>query len=251
MYFYIVIGSDTNTTHTEIAAKRLEVDSSAEDLSSKFPAGEASLVTAAECLPLLDVPRAMATFAHLLQKDGTLATWFYGRPAFSEPDFVATAQPILNDIIDLTFEPLIKGGPPVAKAAWKSATDTLESWLDNVVVDSSLWRDVYRCKWNPHLPMPVVGPNAYDYTIETSSAIDDKNEKIVNVEDMAFWPESWDVTEVRRFIECLIPSFEDLKAKGMYEHIEPRYKELEAAMGGPGAKRAFTWPVILILATRK
>lgn len=260
-HFDTVIASDTNSTHLAVAATRLEkaglkdkvtwTESGAEDLSSKYPAGSASLLTVAECLPLLDVPRAMNTFAHLLQSDGTLAVWFYGRPAFSEPEFAEKCQPLLNDCIDLTFEPLIKGGNDYAKAAWKSATDTCESWLDNVALSPDAWRDIYRYKWNPQLPMPVVGPNAYDYVVEPSSVVDEATEKVVKEEDPKFWAESWDVGEVRRFIECLIPSFEELKAKGMYDHIEPKYQELERAMGGKDAKRALTWPVVLILATRK
>ena len=260
-YFNTVIASDTNSTHLAVAATRLEkagvngkvtwTESGAEDLSSKYPSGSANLLTVAECLPLLDVPRAMNTFAHLLQPDGTLAIWFYGRPAFTEPEFVATCQPILNDILDLTFAKVIKGGNSVHKAAWKRATDTLQSWLDNVVLSPDIWRDIYRYKWNAHLPMPVVGPNACDFAIEPTSNIDEKTEKVVKEEDPQFWAESWDVGEVRRFVECLIPSFEEQKAKGGYQHIETKYQELERAMGGKDAKRAFTWPVVLILATRK
>lgn len=260
-HFNSVIASDTNSTHLAVALTRLEksgvkdkvtwVSSGAEDLSSKYPAASASLVTVAECLPLLDVPRAMSSFAHLLQPDGTLAIWFYGRPAFTEPEFAATCQPILNDILDLTFEKLIKGGNSVHQAAWKSATDTLESWLDNVTLSPDIWQDVYRYKWNAHLPMPVVGPNACDFVIEPKSNVDEATEKVVKQEDPQFWAESWNVGEVRRFVECLIPSFEDLKANGVYAHVEPKYQELEKAMGGKDAQRAFTWPVVLILATRK
>ena len=260
-HFNTVIASDTNSTHLAVAATRLEkagvndkvtwTTAGAEDLSSKYPPSSANLLTVAECLPLLDVPRAMNTFAHLLQPDGTLAIWFYGRPAFTEPEFTATCQPILNEILNLTFARVIKGGNSVAKAAWKSAQDTLESWLDNVALSPDIWGDVYRYKWNSHLPLPVIGPDAYDFTVETSSNVDQNTEKVVKVEDPHFWAESWDVEEVRRFVECLIPSFEEQKAKGYYQHIEAKYLDLERAMGGKEAKRAFTWPVVLILATRK
>lgn len=263
-HFDTVIASDTNSTHLAVAATRHEkaglkdkvtwTESGAEDLSTKYPPGSATLLTVAECLPLLDVPRAMNTFAHLLQPDGTLAIWFYGRPAFSEPEFAKTCQPLLDEILDLTFAPVIKGdgnNNSVYKAAWKSATDTLASWLDNVALDPNVWRDIQRYKWNPHLLMPVIGPDACDYPFETSSNVDEKTEKVVKEEDMQFWAESWDVGEVRRFVECLIPSFEEQKAKGVYQHIDPKYQELERAMGGKDAKRAFTWPVVLILATKK
>ncbi|KAL8901599.1 MAG: hypothetical protein Q9207_005126 [Kuettlingeria erythrocarpa] len=260
-HFNTVIASDTNSTHLAVAAARLAraglkdrvtwTPSGAEDLANQYPPASASLLTVAECLPLLDVPRAMTTFAHLLQPQGTLAVWFYGRPAFSEPEFAATCQPILNEILDLTFEKAIKGSSPVHKAAWKSAADTLESFLDDVHLSPDVWRDVYRYKWNPHLPMPVSGPNACDYPIEPSSNIDTETETVVEQKDPQFWAESWDVDEVRRFVECLIPVFAEKKANGEYEHVEPKYLALERAMGGKEAKRAFTWPVVLILATRK
>lgn len=260
-HFDTVIASDNNSTHLAVAAVRLEkaglkdrvtwTPSGAEDLASKYPPGSASLLTVAECLPLLDVPRAMTAFAHLLQPKGTLAIWFYGRPAFSEPEFAAECQPILNEILDLTSKKVIKGGNSVHKAAWKSAADTLESWLDNVYLSADLWHDIYRYKWNPHLPMAMAGPNAYDYPIEPTSNIDPEREKVIEQDDPHYWAESWGVDEVRRFVECLIPTFAEKKAQGEYQHIEPKYQALEQAMGGKDAKRAFTWPVVLILATRR
>ena len=263
-HFDHVIASDTNATHLAVAATRLEkagvvnakekvtwTDCGAEDLAGKYPASEAALLTVAECLPLLDVPRAMGTFAHLLRPDGTLAIWFYGRPHFTEPAFVEKCQPLLNDILDMTFAVIIKGGNPIAKAAWKSATDTLESFLDNVALPADVWRDVYRYKWNDHLPLPVIGPNARDFDIDPSSSIDETNEKVVKEVDPKLWEEWWNVGEVRRFVECLIPSFEQQKAAGLYQHVEAKYQELEEAMGGKDAKRLLTWPVVLILATRR
>ncbi|KAL8786124.1 MAG: hypothetical protein Q9213_002990 [Squamulea squamosa] len=258
-HFNTVIASDTNSTHLAVAATRLEkaglkdrvtwTPLGAEDLASEYPPSSASLLTVAECLPLLDVPRAMTSFAHLLQPEGTLAVWFYGRPAFSEPEFAAKCQPILNDILDLTFEKVIKGSPH--KAAWKSAADTLESWLDDIYLSPDLWEDIYRYKWNTHLPFPVSGPNACDYPIEPTSSINAETEKVIEQGDPQFWAESWDVDEVRRFVECLIPIFAEKKANGEYQHIEPNYLALEEAMGGKDAKRSLTWPVVLILATRK
>lgn len=261
-HFDTVIGSDNNETHLAVAATRLQKvsglkgkisweNSGAEDLAANFPANSTNLLTAAECLPLLNVSRALDSFAHVLKPDGTLAVWFYGRPCFSDPEYFKSAQPILNEILDLTFAPVIKGGNAVHKGAWKSATDTLYSFLDNVELSSDVWRDVYRYKWNPHLPLSVVGPDACDYPIEPSSAVNEANEKVVKIEDPTFWAESWDVSEIRRFVECLIPSFEQQKASGAYDHIEPKYQELEKALGGKGVKRNLTWPNVLILATRK
>lgn len=101
-HFPTVYASDTNATHLAVAATHLEkarlkdrvtwMECGAEGLSSIYPPASASLLTVAECLPLLDVPKAMSTFAHLLQPDGTPAVWFYGRPAFSEPEYVEVSD---------------------------------------------------------------------------------------------------------------------------------------------------------------
>ena len=99
-HFDKVIASDNNETLLAAAAARIEnLDvkcnhitweaAAAEDLSSKHKPGSAAMLTAAECLPLLDIPRAMSTFDHILQPKGTLAAWFYGTPVFSEPEFAA------------------------------------------------------------------------------------------------------------------------------------------------------------------
>jgi ubiquinone/menaquinone biosynthesis C-methylase UbiE len=259
-YFDTIIASDANSTHLAVASTRNEkiglnsqiswTKVSAEDLHSCYPASSATFLAAAECLPLLDVPRALNTFSHLLQPNGTLAAWFYGRPAFADPALAAKGQPILNDIIDLTFEKVIKGRPSAHKATWKRSTDTVYSFLDNVAFPADTWRDVYRHKWNPHLPLSVIGPNACDYPIEPSSCIDKSREKIIEEQDLHFWEEMWDISEVRRFVECLLPNIEELKGQGVYDHVEVKYTELEEAMGGPDIKWGFTWPVVLILATR-
>lgn len=259
-HFDKVVASDTNATHTDVAAIRNEasglnkkiawVDVAAEDLGSHYPAQSTALVTAAECLPLLDVSRAMNAFAHLLKQDGTLAVWFYGRPCFSDPATAAKCQPVLNQIIDLTFENIIKSADGPSKANWKRSTDTLYSFLDNVPFPATTWRDVHRYKWNSHLPLSVVGPNACNYTIETESRIDPTRETVIEENDPSFWQESWNIKELRRFVEALLPNIDQLKAQGLLAHVEPKYKELESCMGGPSEKKSISWPVVLILATR-
>ncbi|KAL4940982.1 hypothetical protein BDV06DRAFT_223584 [Aspergillus oleicola] len=259
-YFDAIIASDPNATHLAVAATRNEASCAnekiawtkvaAEELKDHYPAGSASFLAAAECLPLLDVPRALDTFAYLLSPGGTLAAWFYGRPCFSEPEFETKCQPILNDIIDLTFAVVIKGGPAAHKDTWKRSTDTVTSFLDNVAFPATTWRDVYRHKWNPHLPLSVIGQNACNYPIEPGSVIDETREEVVEEVDSHFWAESWDISEVRRFVECLLPNIEELKGKGLLDHVEEKYAALEQEMGGAGAKREITWPVCLILATR-
>ena len=256
-HFTNVIASDNNTTHLAVATHRLAdlhktgkvvfAEISAENVASQYPSGSVDLVAAAECLPLLDASSAIASFAQLLAPGGTLAIWFYGRPAFAEPDFASRCQPLLDEILDRSFARIIKGGGPAHKAGWKRATDCMTSWLDNVALPSGEWRDVERWKWNPELQMPFYGPSACDFEVERTSAIAE-GEKVYEEKDPGFWAERWDIDGVRRFVSVNLPTFEGTKED---EGIEERYKELEEAMGGPGAERAITWPVVLILGTRK
>lgn len=256
-HFTQVIASDNNSTHLAVATNRLAhlhaaqkvvfAEISAEQLASSYSPASADLAVAAECLPLLDASAAVTSFARLLRPSGTLAIWFYGRPAFAEPDFASRCQPILDDILDRSFAKIIKGGGPAHTAGWKRATDCMASWLDNVALSSDQWGDIQRRKWNSTLTMPFYGPKACDFEIEVSSAIGE-GEKVVEERDLSFWAESWDVEGVRRFVEVNLPEFEERAEKD--EEIELLYEELGKQMGGIGAERQITWPVVLILATK-
>jgi trans-aconitate 3-methyltransferase len=261
-HFDWVIGSDNNNTHLAVAAARLgnlgEARNNitwqvcpAEQVASLGPSGSASFITAGECMHLIDKPRAMGAFAQLLRSNGTLAIWFYGPPGFAEPKFAPTCQPILTSLLNETFGAVIKDSPPAAMAAWKAVSETLESWYDNVSLSADLWKDVKRYKWNTHLPMSAPVPSACPYDVERTSAIDERNETVIESEDMKLWTEHWDVSQIQALIEAVVPSFEAKKAEGAYDHLEPRYRELEKVMGGVGVKRDLTWPLVLILATRR
>ena len=56
---------------------------------------------------------------------------------------------------------------------------------------------------------------------------------------------------VKRFVAVNLPQFEEEKGGKEDEVIAKMYQELEEAMGGQEAERVNTWPVVLILATRK
>lgn len=259
-YFDNVIASDNNETLLAAAAARigkLNVKCNhiaweavaAEDLSSKHKPESAAIVTAAECLPLLDIPRAMSTFEHLLQPNGTLAAWFYGTPVFSEPDFAKTCQPILSEIYSMMFGVVVKNVGAEHMAAWKNVAQTLQSWLENVSLSPESWCDIQRHKWNSHLPMSFIWPQSDNS--EPGTSVNDKGETVIVKHDPHFWAKSWDAQQVRFYLESLFPNFEKVMASGACAHIEPKFAELEKAMGGEGCKRDFMWPVILILATKK
>lgn len=264
-YFDRVIASDNNESHLTVALHRLGplattghdqvsarvhlTQSTAEALAANFPANSADLVTAAECLPLLDADKALASFHTLLKPRGTLAIWFYGRPIFAEPAYAPRCQPLYDAIVDRAYAKVIKGGGPQHKAGWTRATQTLISFLDNIDLTSSdRWLDVRRVKWNPRHEMCFYGPYACDFEVAKVSRIDTDKESLWEFEDLTFWERRWDVHGVRRFVTALLPHFGDERFK--VEGIEEMYAELARAMGGEGVARKITWPVALILATK-
>lgn len=90
--------------------------------------------------------------------------------------------------------------------------------------------------------------DACGFPIEPSSAIK-PDEKVIEMSDETMWAESWDVNEVRRFIDANLPSF--FGEANADPQVETWYAELEKAMGGKGAKKSIAWPVVLLLATKR
>ena len=67
-------------------------------------------------------------------------------------------------------------------------------------------------------------------------------------------PEFWakkdvGIEWVKNFVEHQWPWKE--KWEGISKEVQPLFEELEAAMGGPGAKTRISWPVVLLLANKK
>ncbi|KAL8677877.1 MAG: hypothetical protein Q9186_005719 [Xanthomendoza sp. 1 TL-2023] len=255
-HFDHVTASDVNTTHLDIAARRLNpllssqklnlLHSSAEDIDSHHPPSSLDMITAAECFPLIDASKALSAFSKILKSNGTLAIWFYGRPIFAEPEYQTSCQPLLGSILDRSFAPIIKNSGPQAQAAWKRATDRMASFFDDLDFPPTEWENVERWKWNSDFPMPFNGPAACDFAVEMSSKVRE-GERVEEVQDMGFWERSWNLAGVRRFVSVNLPSFDEgEKDPG----VEGLYKELGEEMGGEGAVRKITWPVVLVLARR-
>jgi len=68
--------------------------------------------------------------------------------------------------------------------------------------------------------------------------------------DRTFWSEQWTAAKARRFVMINLPIFNPIKLAGD-EQFSRLYARLEEVMGGKDVKRQVTWPVVLILATRK
>ena len=256
-HFDHVVASDINATHLAVAEHRLGslvssqrvslLRCSAEEIADEYPPCSADLIAAAECFGLVDASKALRAFSTVLKPNGTLAIWFYGRPIFAEPEYAAKCQPLLASILDLSFAKIVKGGGPQHKAAMKRASDRMASFLDDVELNSDVWHDVERRKWNPKHPMLFYGPEACDFDITPSSAIG-AEEKVAETQDAGFWERRWDVADVRRFVLASLPAANETI---LDERLDSKYRELEREMGGEGAVRKITWPVVLILASKK
>ena len=255
--FARVVASDKNPTHLEAARHRLGAlldgkvelaQVAGEDLAEHYPAGEADMVVAAECMPLIDAKRGVAAWAKLLKPGGTLAIWFYGRPAFADPAAAKTCEPLLAHILDFCFERAIKAAGERGARAWKSAADRMESWLDDVHLPAQSFKDVRRLKWNTDKAMSFYGPNAYHWQLERSSNVAE-TEDVIEKQDRAKWAKDWDIGGVKQFVRANNPAISD--EQELEELTADMYKKLETAMGGPGAKQKICWPVVLILATKK
>lgn len=221
-----------------------------ESVAASVPRASADAVFVGEALALMDPVAAFAGFRNMLRAGGTLAVWFYGRPAFADGPERERCQELYGRIATRRFGAFIKGGGggPEKTAGWKRATDMLASWFDNVVFPTEDWKDVERHKWNTGGKMCFYDDEACDFAVEASSAIS-KDEKVVESTDETLWAESWNVAEVRRFIEVNLPSFRGEKDED--SEVEAWYDELEAAMGGKDTRRKIVWPVVLLLATRR
>lgn len=256
-HFSQVIASDINGSHLDVAEHCLGtlvssqkvslVRCSAEEIADKHAPCSADLIAAAECFPLVDAKRATEVFSTVLKPNGTLAIWFYGRPIFAEPEFADKCQPILEAILDMSFSKIIKVLGPQAKVAWKRATDRMTSFLDDVELSGDMWRDVERRKWNPKHAMPFYGAGACNFEITPSTAVT-ADEKVIEKQDAGFWERKWDLAGVKRFVQVNLPTFDESNRDEM---VESKYKELKHAMGGERAVRKITWPVVLILASKK
>ena len=251
--FQRVIASDPSQLHINTAARRINNPSviykqcRAEDLVNAIDPndlGQADLVTAAECIPLMHAEQAMSVFEQLLRPGGTVAIWFYGRPIFAGKG-QEKSQAIYDRLIGKAFERVLPiKGSPMAKSFV-----TMASWLDVVPFSHENWSGVERIKWNNDRPMSFLDEQYSDFEVKYESAVDPAD-KIEERKDRDFWAkEDCGIEWVKGFINAQWPwktTDDDIGAQ-----MEPMYEELETAMGGKGSKTKIAWPVVLLLATRK
>lgn len=222
--------------------------SSGENLLQHHPPGSFDLITCAETFPLMDTQSALNNISALLRPGGTLAVWFYGPPFFTEADISPACQPILDSIMDHNFRPVVSGGGEARKQSWKRAADGKFSWLDYISFSQEQWKDVRRHKWNTHARLSFFTTGACDFPVEPISNVQ-KHETITEEQDLHFWQVSWDVGMLKRFVGASFPKPKELA--GPDDTMDRLFVQLADAMGGYEAERQFSWPVVLILASKR
>lgn len=259
-HFDQVVASDLNNTHLEVAYHMLNLadgkhnitltNAGGEDLVKYYPESSATMITAAECMPLMNIPVAVDSWSRLLKPSGTLAMWFYGRPAFevdpSDPTFdVASCNAIYEEIASRAFRPFYDvQGPRLENV--RKATDTMVNWLDNIDLDPAIWSDVQRWKWNSDLPMEFSHAQDLGWPLTKISKIHE-GEKVENIAERHLWSEMWTVEDWNKFLKVNLPAF-----SGEWdEHMQGLWTQLEEKMGGKDVRRRTIWPVVCIVATRR
>ena len=259
--FTHVVASDIVGAHLDVAKARLvsEIDpsrvsftlSKGEDLALHHPAGSADMIAAAEAVVLMDTAAGLRSFATVLKPGGTLACWFYGRPTFAEAMYRERGQRLLDSIMVASWRKVIQGSGEKRLWGFKRCADQMASWLDYMHFPADTWTDVKRFKWNTrHGTLPFFGEEACGFEVRPASSVSEQETCLVEEEDPNFWRNEWDVQALRKYFEVLFPGFREKIAQGD-EEIEGLFEQLARAMEGEGKVRSFTWPCVLVLATRK
>ncbi|RAL12392.1 class I SAM-dependent methyltransferase [Aspergillus homomorphus CBS 101889] len=259
--FAHVVVSDNNANHVDYARYMLLGDTQqrqqqprfsftvakGEELGDRYPPGSADLVACPLMFPLMETEAALQSFAQLLKPGGTLAIWFYGRAHFAEPTATSTrCQPLLDAIIDHHFASVIQGQGPAHRAGWKRAADGIASWLDYIPFAPTDWAAVERHKWNAGwATLGFFGNRACDFPVEPVSRVA-PTETIRDIEDRQLWRRDWTIHELKMFVEHIFPfrHFDE-------EAVRPLWAQLQAEMGGGHIQHVFSWPAVLVLASRR
>ncbi|KAG7287777.1 hypothetical protein NEMBOFW57_007292 [Staphylotrichum longicolle] len=261
-YYDRVVGSDVNK-HALAAApelvssdliKRLTlVHSPAESLADAVDEtiggkGKTDLTTVSECIPLLDAPRALAAFRSLLRTGGTLAIYFYGRPIFTGGPDPARLDALYDRIATRICSFLLpfKGTPgfPVHQRA----AEALVSQLDSIALPSAEWEDVIRYKWNADVSLLFNSKEGYDFEFEPVDRREE-GETTEEIRDRTWWQDEWDADRIKAYLDSVYPSYIEKAGPVRYAEIEQGIDEFRELLGG--GKVTVSFPVVLILATKK
>ncbi|RMZ84338.1 hypothetical protein DV738_g541, partial [Chaetothyriales sp. CBS 135597] len=245
-YFAQVVGSDLNggalaaarvlTTPAD-AARTTYVQSKAEDLASVGvlpPAvgiGQTDVVTVSECMPLLDPAAALAAFHALLRPGGTLAIYFYGGPIFTDGPSPGACDEAYENLANRISQCMWPCAGTPSFPFYQRAYEAMYSWLDNIALPADQWQSVERHKWNADRMLLFNGPAGVDFDLEY------------------FWADHWDFARVHDYLASVFPNYRDRATDERKKAVDDALHKLKETMAG--ARRKVTFPVVLVLATRK
>ena len=261
-YYDRVVGSDVNKQALAAAPELVSPDlisrltlvhSPAESLADAVDetiggGGKTDLLTVSECIPLLDAPHALAAFRSLLRPGGTLAIYFYGRPIFTGGAEPARLDALYDRIATRICSFLLpfKGTPgfPVHQRA----AEALVSQLDSIALPSGEWEHVVRYKWNPDVSLLFNSKDGYDFEFERVDRREE-GETTEEIRDRTWWQDEWDADRIKAYLDSVYPSYIEKAGSARYAEIEQGIEEFREALGG--GKVTVSFPVVLILATKK
>lgn len=260
-YFDKVVGSDLNESAL-VAARALIpptcqgrlsfLSSSAEELANKTPVnagghGTTDLITVSECVPLLDLNKALGAFQTALRPGGTLAIYFYGPAVFAEGDSLNEC----NAAYDRAATGVCKVNQPMKGTPGfpfhNRAAEALISYLDNIALPEKDWESVERVKWNCDFPLIFNSKAGFDFDFEY---IDRRGENDVTKEitNRNFWAAEWSIGDIRAYLDSVYPNWAAKASAKQLAEVEEALEQLRDAMGSE--KRKVTFPTVLILATK-
>jgi trans-aconitate 3-methyltransferase len=254
--FANVQGSDPNRYIVEAAQEtfksnpKLQFEACrAEQIVSVDPsrAATADLLTAAECIPLMDLKVALGTFAELVKPNGTLAIWFHGGPIYTSQDASEETVKRVQTLHRKITNHSLKETRPWVGTIWQGSYTMQWGWLDNIPLDPNQWKDVRRIKWNTDHPLSFVDEDTHDFDVNSSfvsAFTKDETEEVRN--DKTFWiAKNVNAKWAKNFIDSNMPREKDY----VNEEVQGLLSELADKMEGKTWDA--TWSAALLLATRK
>ncbi|RMD39351.1 hypothetical protein DV735_g5788, partial [Chaetothyriales sp. CBS 134920] len=263
-YFARVVGSDLNggalaaarmLTAPVDAARTTYVQSKAEDLAGlnvlppAVGVGQTDVLTVSECMPLLDPAAALAAFHALLRPGGTLAIYFYGRPIFTDGPNPAACNEAYEQVANRVSQCLWPYTGTPGFPFHRRGCEAIFSWLDNIAFPADQWDHVQRNKWNADHPLLFNGPAGVDFDLEYVDRRRPDAEQTNQVIDRDYWADHWDFARVHDYLASVFPNYRARASDERKQAVDDALDLLNKTMAG--ARRKVTFPVVLVLATRK
>lgn len=210
------------------------LQSKAEDLVLREDE-KVDLITAAECLHWADLDLAISRIAEALKPGGTFAAWLYGvRPIFPElPDFIE-AHEIFYEIYEKMkrqYDAQIE-----KQQTEKSGAAQMNSRFDCMEFDPEVWRDVRRMHARKDVPM------AHAEWPSSPSRVRE-GERVEDFGDQALLKQEAGYEYLEGYLVNWIPPL------NVPVLCKEELSRLKQAMAGRTVQ--ITWPVVLVLATRR